>query len=81
MNYILDRLREAGSYRSLIWMLIGGTQVANYVNEEQVGVLLAAASIVAGAISFLMKEKKDVTVTAQATAPGAVPVVTTVVKE
>jgi cadmium resistance protein CadD (predicted permease) len=63
VNYLLERLKEAGTYRSLIWTLLSGTVVANYVNEQEVGVVLGALGIVAGIVSAFMREKKaEVTV-------------------
>ncbi|WP_207541193.1 hypothetical protein [Sabulicella rubraurantiaca] len=58
MHYLLDRLREPGTMRSLVWVLLSVAGLAT--TDEAVAHYALLGTAILGLISALMPEKKVV---------------------
>lgn len=72
MHYIMDRLKEPGTMRSLIWVLVG--LMGSQASESDVATYAGLATMVLGMVSALMPEKatKAAAVVEQAAATAQV---------
>ncbi|MFT8245166.1 hypothetical protein [Roseomonas sp. BN140053] len=70
MKYLLDRAREPGTMRSLVWVLVG--LMGSQATDSDVAQWAAIGTMVLGLVSALMPEKKvDTAAVAEAVAPAA----------